>query len=75
MFYAYQNVGLIKTSPWMWKAINKIYIFYKDSRSFQGGGTINLIKDILYMINVSIIDFLYDMIIWFKINKSLCVYK
>lgn len=52
----------------------KTHIFHRDSRSVQGGGTIILIKDI-YDKYVSVIDSLYDMIIWFKIDKSLCVYK
>lgn len=51
----------------------KTYIFHRDSRSIQGGGTIILIKDI-YDKYVFIIDSLYDTIIWFKIEKSsLCL--
>lgn len=52
----------------MWKAIK-----HRDS-SVQEGENFILLKD-KYDKYVSLIDSLYDMIILFTIDKSLCIYK
>lgn len=48
----------------------KAYIFPRKSKSTQGGGSIILIKT-EYTPYISVVESLYDTIIWLKLSKSL----
>lgn len=48
----------------------KAYIFPKRSKSTQGGASVILIKS-EYTPYISVVEFLYDTIIWLKLSKNL----